>query len=110
MSVFNKKKKYYFSDDSIASDTVIAFVLGTVALVTELSGVIASVYTKGNTPKIFAMLYMCAFLLAFCGVIFAGLGFKAQEGGVKSKRWSVFLNGFAIALPVVVLLLNYLNI
>ncbi|MBR1816998.1 MAG: hypothetical protein IJ763_09895 [Lachnospiraceae bacterium] len=110
MSVFNKKKKYYFSDDSIASDTVIAFVLGGVALIMEFSGIIASVYTKGNTPKLFAMLYMCAFLLALCGVIFAGLGFKAQEGGVKSKRWSVFLNALTLALPVVVLLLNYLNI
>ena len=48
MALFNKKKKYYFSDDSVASDTIIAFVLGSISLIIEFAGVFASIKTGGN--------------------------------------------------------------
>ena len=56
MSIFNKKKKYYFSDDSIASDTIIAFVLGGISLVAEIAGVISSIRTKGNVSEFMGVL------------------------------------------------------
>lgn len=103
MSMFNKKKKYYFSDDSIASDTVIAFVLGGISLVAELVGIISSVKTKGNVPEFMGVLYVCAILLSICGIAFAWFGFGAEEGGVKSKRWSLSLNVLTLLVPLFVI-------
>ena len=103
MALFNKKKKYYFSDDSIASDTIIAFVLGGVSFIIELSGVFASVKTGGNVPEIIGVLYACAILLSICGISFAWIGFNAEEGGVKGKRFSLFLNIFTLLVPLFVI-------
>lgn len=99
MSLF-KKKRYYFSDDSIASDTVIALVMSGISLLIELSSVVASIITKGHTPAIFGMLYVCAIILSLCGLFFGFLGMHAQEGGVKGKRLSVLLNILALVLPL----------
>ena len=103
MSIFNKKKKYYFSDDSVASDTIIAFVLGSISLIIEFAGVFASIKTGGNVPEIIGVLYVCAILLSLCGIAFAWIGFNAEEGGVKSKRFSLFLNIFTFLVPLFVI-------
>lgn len=91
-----KKRRYYFSDDSIASDTIIAFVLGIISLIIEISSIIISFATKGHVPSIYGTLYLCAIIMSFTGLIFAGLGYKAFEGGLKSKWFSVMVNVVAL--------------
>jgi ABC-type transport system involved in cytochrome c biogenesis permease component len=98
-----RKRRYYFTDKSIASDTVIAYVLGGVALVIELLGIIFSIATKGSTPDIFATLYICAIILSVVGIIFAHLAKKAQEGGENSKRISMLLCVLALVIPVAII-------
>lgn len=105
MNVF-KKKRYYFSDTSIASDTVIALVMGAIALIVEIAGIVASVITRGHTPDIFGTLYLCAIILAVVGEIFAWLGNNAQEGGALGKRISIILNIVAILVIVWILILG----
>lgn len=100
-----KRKRYYFSDSSIASDTVIAFVMGGISLLIELTGIIMSVVTKGRVPDIFGILYVCALLLSVSGEIFAWLGSKAQEGGVKGKRLSAALNIVTFIIPLWIMFL-----
>lgn len=102
MGVF-KKRRYYFTDSSFASDTIISYVLGGIALAIELTGIIVSIATKGNVPLIFGTLYVCAMVLALVGEIFAYLGNKAQEGGVKGKRISIILNIVALLLPILII-------
>lgn len=101
-----KKKPYYFSDSSVASDTIIAFVMGGISLAIELAGVITSFATLGHVPEVFGVLYLCAFILSFVGVIFAYLGTKAQEGGVKGKRISIMLNVLSLLVLVWIFLLG----
>ncbi len=96
-----KKRRYYFSDSSIASDTVISDVMAGLCILMEIISVIFSIKTKGNIPDIFGTLYICAMILSVVGLIFAYYGFKAQEGGVKSKRISVLLN--VLSLMVIVM-------
>ena len=105
MSIF-KKKRYYFSDSSIASDTVIALVMGAIALIIEISGVMASIITKGHTPAIFGTLYLCAIILAVVGEIFAWIGNAAQEGGALGKRVSIIFNIVALLVIVWILILG----
>jgi small-conductance mechanosensitive channel len=104
-----RKRRYYFTDKSIASDTVIAYVLGGVSFVIELLGIIFSIITKGHTPGIFATLYICAILLSLVGIIFAGLAKKAQEGGENSKRLSMLLCVLTFVLPVATILAGILG-
>ena len=100
MSIFNKKR-YYFSYSSTSVDTIISFVLGIVALLIEISGVIASIATKGHIPEVFGVLYLCAAILAIVGEIFAWFGNGAQEGGATGKRVSIILNIIAVVIPFV---------
>lgn len=97
MGIF-KKRRYYFSDTSVAVDTVIALVLGSASLIIELAGIIVSVATKGNVPEIFGTLYMCAIILSVVGEIFAWFGNNAQEGGAKGKRISILINILSLAI------------
>ncbi|MDD6327242.1 MAG: hypothetical protein Q4D54_00995 [Eubacteriales bacterium] len=99
-----KKKPYYFSDSSVASDTIIAFVMGGISLAIELASVVISFATLGHVPDIFGTLYLCAFILSVVGEIFAWLGNKAQEGGVKGKRVSIALNILTMLVPIWILL------
>lgn len=90
-----KRRRYYFTDSSYALDTIIADVMAAIALVIEVSSVIASVVTGGHIAEIFNTLYVCACILSISGFVFAMLGRNAQEGGVKGKRISIILNVFA---------------
>lgn len=103
-----KKRRYYFTDTSIATDTIIAFVMGGISLAVEIAGMIASIVTKGNVAGIFGMLYVCAIILSAVGEIFAWLGNKAQEGGVKGKRISIALNIVSFVIPIWIILLGVL--
>ena len=105
MSIF-KKKPYYFSDSSIAVDTVIALIMGGIALVVEIAGIVASIVTKGHTPAIFGTLYLCAIILAIVGELFAWFGNNAQEGGAFGKRVSIILNIVALVIPIWIVFLG----
>ncbi len=106
MSIF-RKKPYYFSDTSVASDTIISLIMGGLALAIEIAGVIASVATGGHTPGIFGTLYLCAVVLTVVGEVFAWLGNAAQEGGAFGKRVSIALNIIALIIPVCIFVLGH---
>lgn len=101
-----KKKRYYFSDDSIASDTVIAFIMAIVSLLIEVAGIIFSFATRGDTPKIFGVLYLCAIIMTINGLIFAWLGYKSEEGGLKSKWFSALLNIISVIIICGIILIG----
>ena len=81
-----KKRRYYFTDTSIAVDTVIAYIMAATAIIIEISGVICSIATRGHAPELF------------------GLGNKAEEGGVRGKRVSILLNIIALIIPLVIII------
>lgn len=99
-----KKRRYYFSDTSIATDTVIAYAMAGVALFIEILGIIASIATKGHVPLIFGVLYIIAIVLAIVGECFALWGNKADEGSVTGKKISMLLNVLAFVIPVVIII------
>lgn len=104
-----KRKRYYFTDSSVASDTVIAYVFGGVAFAMELAGVISSVVTKGDTPDICAYMYICSVFMSATGLSFAFFGTKAQEGGEKGKRFSIMLNVITLIIPIAIVVMGALK-
>lgn len=103
MSLF-KKRRYYFSDTSIAVDTVIAYIMAAVAFVIEVSGVICSIATKGHAPEIFGLLYIIAIILSIVGEIFAQWGNKAEQGGVRGKHVSIVVNIVTLIIPLAIII------
>lgn len=101
-----KKRRYYFTDSSFASDTIIADSMGGIALGIEIASVIASVATAGHVPDVFGMLYIIALLLSVVGGIFARLGLQSQKGGVRGKRISIALNAVAFIIPFGMIILS----
>ena len=97
---FMKKRRYRFTDSSIAIDTVIAFTMGGISLGVELAGIIASIVTKGNVHAFFAVLYLCAMILSLVGEFFAWLGLREQKGGMIGKRFSIVLNMVTFLIPI----------
>ena len=95
-----KKRRYYFTDSSFASDTIIADCMGGIALIIEVVSVI------GHVPEVFGMLYIIAMLLSIVGEIFARMGLQSQKGGVRGKRISIWLNIVSFVVPVIIILLG----
>ncbi|MCM1172493.1 MAG: hypothetical protein NC393_10240 [Clostridium sp.] len=100
-----KKRRYYFTDTSIAVDTVIAYIMAAAALLIEISGVICSIATRGHAPELFGLLYIIAIILSVVGGIFAMWGNKAEEGGVRGKRISILLNIISFVIPLAIIIL-----
>lgn len=100
-----KKRRYYFTDTSIAVDTVVAYIMAAAALLIELSGVICSIATRGHAPELFGLLYIIAIILSVVGGIFAMWGNKAEEGGVRGKRISILLNIISFVIPLAIIIL-----
>lgn len=100
-----KKRRYYFTDTSIAVDTVIAYIMAAAALLIELSGIICSIATRGHAPELFGLLYIIAIILSVVGGIFAMWGNKAEEGGVRGKRISILLNIISFVIPLAIIIL-----
>mgnify|MGYP001055153981 FL=1 len=105
MSLF-KKRRYYFTDSSFASDTIIADCMGGIALIIEVVSVIVSIATAGHVPEVFGLLYIIAMLLSIVGEIFARMGLQSQKGGVCGKRISIWLNIVSFVVPVIIILLG----
>ncbi|MDE6024233.1 MAG: hypothetical protein K2G45_02155 [Lachnospiraceae bacterium] len=103
MSLF-KKRRYYFTDTSIAIDTIIAYIMAIIALIIEISGVISSIATRGHVPGIYGVLFLSAIILSVVGFIFSLWGNKAEEGGVRGKHVSILLNVLAFVIPVVIII------
>ncbi|MGN0436648.1 MAG: hypothetical protein ACI4D8_08470 [Wujia sp.] len=101
-----KRNRYYFTDTSIALDTVIAFIMGGLSLLIELVGIVASFVTRGHVHEIFGTLYLCAILMTLVGIIFGRLAYKEEEGGVRSKRLSVALNILSVIILVWIIVLG----
>lgn len=99
-----KKRRYYFSDTSIAVDTVIAYVMASIALLIEITGIAFSIGTKGHVSGIFGVLYIIAIIFSIVGEMFAWWGNKADEGGVTGKRVSILLNILSLIIPLVIII------
>lgn len=87
MSLF-KKRRYYFTDSSFASDTIIADCMGGIALIIEVVSVIVSIATAGHVPEVFGLLYIIAMLLSIVGDLCTH-GFTVPEG---RRAWQADLH------------------
>ncbi|MBR4514827.1 MAG: hypothetical protein IKO61_08090 [Lachnospiraceae bacterium] len=101
-----RRKRYYFSDSSIALDTIIAFAMGGLALAAEIGSVISSIATAGHVSGIVGLLLFIALILSVVGFLFSRFALKSEKGSLGGKRASSILNIFTALIPMVFLLMS----
>ena len=101
-------KKYYFSDSSIALDTIIAFSLSGIALVIEIASVINSIATAGHVDGLIGLLLFIAVWLSVVGFLFSRFAIKSEKGSLGGKRASSIMNIVTALIPLVFLLMSVL--
>lgn len=87
-----KKNAYQFTAKKKSTDSVIALIFGILSLVSLVVEIVESVITKGQVSKYVAYLGVVSFVLAFLGSVFSVLGWKAEEGSIVMKRFTIILN------------------
>ena len=100
------RKRYYFSDSSIALDTIIAFIMGGMAIAIEIASVISSIATAGHVSGFVGLLLLIAVILSVVGFCFSRFAVKSEKGSLGSKRASSILNIFTALIPAVFLLMS----
>lgn len=84
-----KKRRYYFTDSSFASDTIIADCMGGIALIIEVVSVIVSIATAGHVPEVFGLLYIIAIFAVDRWRDLCTHGFTVPEG---RRAWQADLH------------------
>ena len=93
MKIFRRRKKgYSFSDDLVASDTVISLVSGFIALAIIITMLVVSIVTSGKTPDYAGTILLIAGVLGINGLFFAITSYKQENGNTNTKRLSVILS------------------
>ena len=81
-----KNSDFRVSPPGSSGDTIISYILGI------LGGIFKSIISRGTVERIYGVLMISAFLMAFTGIVFGVIGYHAEEGGVTSKKMAVYLN------------------
>ena len=88
----DRQKKFKFTDEIVAVDTVISLMYGVLALIALIFSVCYSVVLKGNTPEWIAMLLLITAIMDLTALVFAVTGLRSQDGGAISKRIALVIS------------------
>ncbi len=47
-----------------------------------------------------------ALIMAFTGIVFSVIGYRADNGGITSKKMAIILNGIVLGVSVIFLLMG----
>ena len=87
-----KNSDFRMAPSGNSRDTTISYILGILGGVFIVLSVIKSIISRGAVERIYGVLMISAFLMAFTGLVFGVIGYHAEEGGVTSKKMAVYLN------------------
>ena len=82
----DRQKKFKFTDEIVASDTVISLLFGGLAMIAIIFSVCYSIAMKGDTPEWIGLTLLAAIIMDVTALVFGLTGLKAQDGGAISKR------------------------
>ncbi len=99
------KKTYMFADDIIASDTIISFAFGIVALILIVFSVIYSIVKKGLAGEAVGVLLAASFIMSTTALLFGIFSYRQPEGGNTSKRFSVIVSIVGLVLEIAIIAL-----
>ena len=99
-----KGKRFKVAPKGSASDTIIAYSLGLTAVLFMIISVIRSIVSSGNVERIYGALMLSALIMSLTGLLFAIMGYYAEEGGMTGKKISIWINAVVLVITAILLI------
>lgn len=96
-------KESEYSIKNVSSDSIVACVLGILALAAMIVAIITSYRYDGNGPAAVGLLGIASFIFSLCGIGFSVAAWKSADGGILMKR-IVFIEN---CIPLLIALAFY---
>ena len=82
-----RSKEFKVSTPGLPTDTIIGYFLGKV-------------------QRVYGVLMVSAMLMAFTGLVFSAIGYRADNGGITNKKMAIILNVIVLGASVIFLLMG----
>lgn len=102
-------KESEYSVNSICVDTIIAFVLGVLAIVAIILAIVASYKYDGNGPAAVGLLGVASLVFGMSGLGFSRAAWKSADGGIIMKRVVFFENLVPFITALVFYILGWVS-
>lgn len=81
-----------YEEEKKSMDSTIAYILGGLALVILIVGIVRGIVTNGEASKAYGWLCIGGALSSLCGFVFAIEAWKEEGGFMTAKRGGIILN------------------
>jgi hypothetical protein len=98
-----RSKEFKVSTPGLPTDTIIGYFLGGFGGVFV---VISIILTQGKVQRVYGVLMVSAMLMAFTGLVFSAIGYRADNGGITNKKMAIILNVIVLGASVIFLLMG----
>lgn len=101
-----RSKDFRVSAPGMPTDTIIGYFLGGVGGLFIIISVIKSILSQGKVQRVYGVLMVSALIMAFTGIIFSAIGYRADNGGITGKKAAIIINGIVFGVSIIFLLMG----
>jgi hypothetical protein len=101
-----RNKEFKVSAPGLPTDTVIGYFLGGFSALFVVLAIVKSIVTQGKVQRVYGVLMVSALIMAFTGLIFSILGYRADMGGITTKKIAIMLNVVVLAVTAIFLVMG----
>lgn len=88
------------------TDTIIGYFLGGFGALFVVLSIAKSIISEGRVQRVYGVLMVSALVMAFTGMIFSIVGYRADMGGITSKKTAIVLNVLVLVLTVIFMMMG----
>lgn len=99
-----RNREYIFTNKQYAKEGIISFILGVLAVICLVTGLLRSFDARGYGDSIVGLLGSGALLLSLVGMIFGVKSFKDEDKFYTFSKWGIFICGVILIFMVGILI------
>lgn len=101
-----RSKEFSVSAPGMPKDTIIGYFLGGFSGIFVIISIIKSIITQGKVQRVYGVLMVSALIMAFTGMVFSIIGYRANMGGITPKKMAIVLNVCVLFATLIFLLMG----
>ena len=101
-----RSKDFKVAAPGFPTDTIIGYFLGGFGGVFVILSIIKSIITQGKVERVYGVLMVSTLVMTFTGMVFSIIGYRADNGGITTKKMAIILNGVVFGVTVIFLLMG----
>ena len=101
-----RSREFRVSAPGMPTDTIIGYFLGGFGGLFIIISIIKSILTQGKVQRVYGVLMVSALIMAFTGIVFSVIGYRADNGGITGKKMAIIMNGVVFGLSIIFLLMG----